>query len=386
VLSTGKTKFADLESLVGRLNHAAYVIPLSRHFMNRLRIRLQKRTFAKQELTLSKAELADLELWLDFLRQAWSGISMNLLTIRRPTRIGISDSCPYGLGGFSWSGRAWRLRIPRKSPLHGDSVANNFLEFLAMMITIWTIIVDCEADGQTEECILSLGDNTSAIGWIFRTKGIGPDSVYFDAVNLVARRLARLILGSSNCLFSQHLPGITNVVSDLLSYEGSTRSSEKASEDHPLAPDHPSDEELTERFHSFLPQLIPRDFAISPLPSEIASFATLAIRTAESSWIRSRKDLTRRETGPGDDGPASVTTWELSTLSSLSYPPTSRNSSFEPSSSASAFLISQRQAAFADSVRGQWWHRLSEVPRALWQRRSGTVSNRVPFTSRTGSG
>jgi hypothetical protein len=54
VLSTGKTTFADLESLVGWLNHAAYVIPLSRHFINRLRLRLNKRTFAKQELTLSR--------------------------------------------------------------------------------------------------------------------------------------------------------------------------------------------------------------------------------------------------------------------------------------------------------------------------------------------
>jgi hypothetical protein len=101
VLSTGKTTFTDLKSLVGRLNHAVYVTPLSRHFMNRLRLRLKKRTFAKQELTLSKAELADLELWLEFLKQAWSGISMNLLTIRRPSRIGVSDSCPYELGGFS---------------------------------------------------------------------------------------------------------------------------------------------------------------------------------------------------------------------------------------------------------------------------------------------
>jgi hypothetical protein len=96
-----------------------------------------------------------------------------------------------------------------------------------MMVTIWTILVDCAAEGATEECILSLGDNTSAIGWLFRTKGVDPTSLYFEAVNLVARKLARLMIESPNCLFSQHLPGITNVVSDLLSYEGSARSNEK---------------------------------------------------------------------------------------------------------------------------------------------------------------
>jgi hypothetical protein len=127
-----------------------------------------------------------------------------------------------------------------------------------MMITIRTIIVDCKTDGSTEECILSLGDNTSAIGWLFRTKGIGPDSIYFDAVNLVATR-------HHKC----------RVRPTLLRRIG--RSNEKASEDPPLAPDNPSVKKLTECFHSFLPQLIPRYFAISPLPNEIASFATLAI-------------------------------------------------------------------------------------------------------------
>jgi hypothetical protein len=89
---------------------------------------------------------------------------MNQLTIRRPSRIGVLDSCPYGLGGFSWQGRAWRLRIPVTSPLYGDSTANNFLEFLAMMITVWTIVADCATKGSIEECILSVRDNTSAIG------------------------------------------------------------------------------------------------------------------------------------------------------------------------------------------------------------------------------
>jgi hypothetical protein len=31
ILSTGKTTFGDLDTTVGHLNHAAYVIPLSRH-------------------------------------------------------------------------------------------------------------------------------------------------------------------------------------------------------------------------------------------------------------------------------------------------------------------------------------------------------------------
>jgi hypothetical protein len=106
--------------------------------------------------------------------------------------------------------------------------------------------------------------------------GSRPTSTYFKAVNLVAQKLARLMIESSNCLFSQHLPGNTNGVSDLLSYEGSARSNEKDAAEHPLALDCPPGADLTQRFHTFLPQLIPEDFAISLLPSEIASFTTLA--------------------------------------------------------------------------------------------------------------
>jgi hypothetical protein len=42
-LSSGTILFGDLESLIGRLNHAAYVIPLARHFISRLRKRIDRR-------------------------------------------------------------------------------------------------------------------------------------------------------------------------------------------------------------------------------------------------------------------------------------------------------------------------------------------------------
>jgi hypothetical protein len=154
---------------VGRLNHASYVTPLARHFLGRLRQRLHFVRSDRQEVTLSKDEIADLLLWTKFLLTARRGISMNLLTLRKPSQIGISDSCPFGLGGFTWDGRAWRLRIPPSSPIYGLAEANNVLEFLVMAVTIWIVLLGCAAKGLSEECILSIGDNTSAIGWIFRS-------------------------------------------------------------------------------------------------------------------------------------------------------------------------------------------------------------------------
>jgi hypothetical protein len=154
---------AELQTLVGRLNHASYIIPLARHFLRRLRQRLHINQSARQHMSFSKEELADLLLWTKFLLSARNGISLNNLTLRRPSQIGLSDSCPFGMGGFTWTGRAWRLRIPETCLLHGVSEANNVLEFLAMALTIWLVIIECRDKGVRQESILSLGDNTSAI-------------------------------------------------------------------------------------------------------------------------------------------------------------------------------------------------------------------------------
>jgi hypothetical protein len=378
VLETGSATFGDLESLLGRLNHAGYVIPMARHFLNRLRLRIERRLHKRQRLTLNSEELADLRLWLHFLASAHRGISFNQMTIRQPTRLGFSDSCPFGLGGFSHTGRAWRLLIPPDCAFYGESEINNLLEFLAMVITIWIILLECAADGSSEACILALGDNTSGIGWLFRSGRIKPHSVYYTAVQLIARKLAMLILESSHCLASQHLKGSKNTVSDYLSYTGDSRE-----EPHPLAPDNPSDAELTRRFHRYLPQLIPQRFDISPLPSEILSFAILALRTAESSWIRVKKSHTSPATGSGAAGPVSAPKPESLTPSSVTYRNMSKSSSFELSSASTASLTGISQAAFVASVRDPWWRVLSALPQAIWLRRSGTISNGAPFTSRT---
>jgi hypothetical protein len=378
ILETGKASFGVLESTVGRLNHAGFVIPMARHFLNRLRLRTEVRLHKNQQLTLNYEEVEDLKLWLKFLAMAYHGISFNRMTIRRPSRLGFSDSCPFGLGGFSLSGRAWRLRIPPDCAFYGASEINNLLEFLAMMINIWLIILDCQAEGALEECILALGDNTSGIGWLFRSGSIKPASVYYAPVQMVARKLAALLIDSTHCLASQHLRGKKNVVSDLLSYIGNTRE-----ERHPLAPDDPSDADLTLRFHRFLPQLVPQHFAISPLPSEVLFFAIQVLRTAESSWIRAKKGRMSNATGSGAVGSASATRQESLTPFSVTYRSRSRNSSFEPSSASTEWLNGLSQADFVENVRNPWWQRLCALPQAVWLRRSGTISNGAPFTSRT---
>jgi hypothetical protein len=100
---------------------------------------------------------------------------------------------------------------------------------------------------------------------------IEPDSkglaIYYDALQMGARKLATLVIDSEHCLTSQHTKGEANIVVDLLSFLSWSGSVQGAP--LPLAADDPSDDELTLRSHSHLPQLIHRYFKISPLLSDV---------------------------------------------------------------------------------------------------------------------
>ena len=99
---------AALESLIGKLVHAAYVIPLSRHFLSLFWDHLNsimKEKNIKHPLRLSKEEIEDTMLWDVLPEQAHQGISMNGLVLRNPTHMEFSDSLPLGLGGFTYGGK-----------------------------------------------------------------------------------------------------------------------------------------------------------------------------------------------------------------------------------------------------------------------------------------
>jgi hypothetical protein len=162
------------------------------------------------------------------------------------------------------------------------------------VVGIW---LEIKAASDSSECILALGDNTSAIGWLFQSGQVDQNSLSYAAIQQVAQHLATLILDSDHCLTSQHLKGEKNIVADLLSYTGSTRGHA-----HPLAAHEPSDEVLTLRFHIFLPSQIPCSFEISAFLSEVLSWVTQILRTAESSLTPDKKTPTKSTIGSGDDG------------------------------------------------------------------------------------
>jgi hypothetical protein len=84
------------------------------------------------------------------------------------------------------------------------------------MIMAWLVILECKQQWREHECILTLGDNTSAIGWLYKSSHLLPGLSYYKPVQLIARKLAHLVIASSHCLTSQHIKGKQNTISNLL--------------------------------------------------------------------------------------------------------------------------------------------------------------------------
>jgi hypothetical protein len=78
-----------------------------------------------------------------------------------------------------------------------------------MVVNVW---LECKDVTDEFECILALGDSTSAIGWLFSMSSFPANSPAHKAHHLTARQLARLLINHNHCLASQHLNGKLNIL------------------------------------------------------------------------------------------------------------------------------------------------------------------------------
>ena len=86
---------------------------------------------------------------------------MNLISFRKPTHVYRSDACPWGLGGYSHFGRAWRFEIPENLLFRATL---NMLEFLASCIGPWIDILKNNLPPLS--CTLLETDSTTTAGWL----------------------------------------------------------------------------------------------------------------------------------------------------------------------------------------------------------------------------
>jgi hypothetical protein len=110
VIQRGTTTAKEVESIIGRLGHLGMAIPFVHHFLSRLRD-LQVQAKSRQSIPITNNCRRDLELMTNIIKIVHNGISMNIIVYRRLTHIYCSDSCPAGLGGYSYSSFAWQYYL-----------------------------------------------------------------------------------------------------------------------------------------------------------------------------------------------------------------------------------------------------------------------------------
>ena len=281
IIANKHATYSELDTLIGRLNHAAAALALTRYFLNRIRRAAERKNAVNQtsgqqsnniKRWLPKAVLADLQLWSDiFLPQLHEGISLNLISFRRPTHIFWSDACPDGMGGYSQhSGKAWRFKIPPKYEVYVQC-SNNLLEFIASVISVWIEILD---GAPNHSCFLSFADNTSAVGWLHHAN---VNEAKNKPLELTTRHFATLIIQANCCLYSQHFKGSENKVADALSRRFDL-----------------TDNQLKSFILSTLHHQVPCTFKIVPLPPSISSWVTWLLQKIKETTASQKEPRTKK--------------------------------------------------------------------------------------------
>jgi hypothetical protein len=280
ILITESCGYDDLETLVGRLNHVCFVIPVARHFMSRLRWLLNTSRQGRR-IRLRPQVRAEIRLWLSFLCLAHWGISLNLISFRTPTHLFRSDASEHGIGGFcAISGGAWSLEIPADCQVGcREGISLDLVEFLGGIISVWVEILA----GQVPPgpCLLAQGDSTSATEWLKKSNFQGTNHpLQLEA----ARHLAFLLLDARVILYSQWFAGKDNGTSDVLSRDT-----------------HLTATALTELLHSSIPEQVPPNFSICTLPPAIYSWLISLLWSQPLTKV-SKKEPTRSTIWFGGDG------------------------------------------------------------------------------------
>jgi len=355
MLADKVTSHKALETLVGRLTHLSIIMQPILHFLSRLRY-LETRSTNRRKITIPEPVIEDLKLALQFLNKANQGVSMNLVTFRKPTHIYRADACPWGIGGFSIFGRAWRYEIP---PHLRFRATLNMLEHVASTIGPWIDLLECNLPEFS--CVLSMTDSTSSNGWLKKSNFAekSESDIHVQCKRVLARTHAMRLLDKNIKEYTQWFPGKENDVADSLSRDF-----------------HINDSILTLFLLHFFPDQTPSNLQIRPLPSVIESWL--------SAWLQkmpggspSREIRQRSMTARGTDGKDFLHRFKSTRTPSLS------NSQHPPELASSPSSHSRyAMGTLANAMIGPWRRQLVDMPWTVWHRPSGTTSGTTPDATR----
>ena len=286
-----------------------------------------------------------------FLKKANEGISMNLVVFRKPEIVYICDASEHGLGGYTSHGRAWRLIIPNK--VLGRAHINT-LEYIAQLISIWIDVLEGRVKHQ--DCILALGDNKSALGWMRRSnfRQEEDDDISWRVKQKISRKIASLILNSEIVLYKQWLKGAHNIVADSLSRDLFFM----------------NEITHTKFLRCTINKQLPALFTIKPVPKEITSYvySLLLMLPDQKQWLKPRK--------PSD---LAVLNSGMLSSTALESMKSSLNTSKEIKGSQSCHVLRKQleRAPSLQEIKDNWWREQSQPPSHMWHRPSGQTTGKT---------
>jgi hypothetical protein len=306
----------------------------------------------KKKVKLSSSTMGDLQLWLSFIESAQRGISINRVVFRKPTITTFSDASEAGVGGFCpKTGVMWRHRFTEEE---SKAFTLNCKEYIGSAIDM-DLHMEIDPDPSQFPCVLNMTDSSTAMGWLRKSNHDPEDA---PVHNEVARFHADNMMLRQACNYSQHLPGVKNVVADCCSRDF-----------------HLSDEELISMLTSLHPSLNPSQFRVIPLPQKYTSkVAAMARRWPGSKESPSR--LIRSTLAAGISG------WSSSTGSTTPSTPIWKTSL--PLSDYASAVLSCTRYGEETSERKESWEERPDRPSTMWQRTLWRVAGSAPSSTPKG--
>ena len=360
MLQEGKTQAKRLERNIGRFVNIGMILPYVHHFLGRCRTLLRKAQNRRSAVQIPKPVQEDLKLMRRIIAKAKEGVDMNNLAHRSPDHVFRNDSCPFGMGGYSLKGKAWRWYIPENLRFRAS---NNLLEHLANIVSVKLGLI--EKDIKKGDCVLTMSDSLVSTSWLKKSNfdedpevndggKVKMDQLQAEVRAEVAREHALTIMENDICEYAHWFKGIKNQVADALSRD-----------------DDRTDEELTIILQKCLPTQVPESFEIVQLPEEIVSWLTSTLQKLPVSEPL-REEHTRSKIGRGKDGknmPGLVTSKTI--YSSTPSQDTNALESWEPSPLLSA------KDDFQGRLMKPWLKGLLEMPSHFWWRPSGMMTEQI---------
>ena len=358
ILQKGSSNKKELETLIGRLNHIGTIITHALHFLSRLR-NLLASAHKRRSVKLREVHVADLHLFLSFLKKSYQGLDMNTITFRLPTHVYFADACPHGLGGYSCQGFAWRFKIPTK--LLGRA-SINMLEHMASTIGPWIDIINNRL--RPSSCVLSMTDNTTSAGWL-RKSNFTPSNEHpatTEAKLRIARSHAKRMIKFNMREYSQWFPGHKNIVADSLSRDF-----------------HVTNTDLVSKFNKHFAPQIPPHFNIYALPREIECWiCALLQRLPEQQQSLEAHHSSNFELGNAGN-PSSNQLIFPRIYSSTNSNATNEQRLYQHS------LMHIEEQSFLNENFLNWVREQSDVPWTMWHRPLGSTNVKIHGSTQTRS-